>query len=113
AQQRFGLASILRRRGPAGAGALDRSGFHPAVADMQEALGGVAEEGALRVRHKAGKGGRTGGPQRQVGLPGIAVAGGAEALGIVHLVTVAGADVLLDAQDRLTVLLGVLLGPEG
>src|SRR5690606_40191158 len=51
-----------------------------------------------------------GGAQGAGGLPGVAPGGGAETLGVVDLIAVAGADVVEDASHGALVLRGVLVG---
>lgn len=84
--------------------ALDRTGFHMTVADLEKALGRQAENGvaiaqAPKTRERRG----AGLAQCQVSRPGIARAGRLKALGEVHLIAIASEDVALDAFDRLAI----------
>ncbi|MCY1420240.1 hypothetical protein D9M71_358550 [compost metagenome] len=111
-QQFRGVGGVLRRRASARAGALDRAGFHLAAVQLDETLRRQAENGALRKIQVTGEGRRAGLAQRLVGQPRRAAAGGAEALGVVHLVAVAGEDVVLHALQGCLVLRLFQVGAE-
>src|SRR5690606_24410009 len=106
------LAIFLRRRAP-WPGALDRSAFHLTVAHLDKALGRVAEDVAVGSAEEAGEGRRAGGAQGAVGLPGVALACGAETRGAVDRSAVAGADVVVEESYRALVQRGVLAVAEG
>src|SRR3990167_6599988 len=83
------------------------------MAQAQKPLRRQAEDGRLMPQPQvAGKGRRAGCPQGAIGRPRVALAGGAKALGKVHLITVAGEDISLDALDGLLVLRDIDVGSE-
>ncbi|MNN29505.1 hypothetical protein D3C81_1431130 [compost metagenome] len=107
-QQLLGIAHVFCRVAGARAGALDRPGFHLALADADEALGRKAQQGAaVGQLLVAGEGGGAGFAQGLVSVPRVALAGRAEALGKVDLVAVAGLDVALHLVKGGLVLLGL------
>ncbi|MNH17065.1 hypothetical protein D3C79_767190 [compost metagenome] len=107
-QQLLGIAHVFSRVAGARAGALDRPGFHLALADADEALGRKAQQGAaVGQLLVAGEGGGAGFAQGLVSVPRVALAGRAEALGKVDLVAVAGLDVALHLVKGGLVLLGL------
>ncbi len=102
-QQRRRQRHVLLGRLAARAGALDRPGFHLALAELEEALRRQAEDRAVGQSQVAGERRRAGLAQGAIGRPRRAAASGLEALAIVHLVAVACLDVVLDAADRLPI----------
>src|SRR5690606_8985893 len=88
--------------------ALDPSSLHLACSDLEKAFRRQAENRVVTTQAlKTGERRGTGLTQRQVSRPGIAFAGSLKALGEVHLITVAGEDIALDAFDRLAIAMRV------
>ncbi|MNR00164.1 hypothetical protein D3C85_1159280 [compost metagenome] len=82
-----------------------------ALADFDETLWRQAQHrAAIGQALEAGKRRRAGGAQRAVGGPGVALALRAEALGEVDLIAVAGLDIVLDALQRVAILISAQVG---
>ncbi|MNV27930.1 hypothetical protein D3C71_1190970 [compost metagenome] len=110
-QQFGGVRGVLLGRQAPGASALDRAGFHMALADFDEAFRRQAEYGiAIRQVLETGKRRWARCAQCAVSGPRVTLAGCAKPLGEIDLVTVAGLNVLLDALDGLLILIGAQVG---
>ncbi|MNN15414.1 hypothetical protein D3C81_1285160 [compost metagenome] len=112
-QQLIRMAGVFLRGAATRTGALDRAGFHLATVQLDEAFRREAENRAFGQLQVAGERRRTGLAQCLVGQPRRTAAGRVEALGVVHLVAVAGENVGLHALQGLLVLLSRQVGGEG
>ncbi|MNM90712.1 hypothetical protein D3C81_1029840 [compost metagenome] len=110
-QQFGGVRGVLLRRQAPRASALDRAGFHMALADFDEAFRRQAEYGiAIRQALETGKRRWARCAQCAVSGPRVTLAGCAKPLGEIDLITVAGLNVLLDALDGLLILVCAQVG---
>ncbi|MNF84998.1 hypothetical protein D3C84_673820 [compost metagenome] len=112
-QQLGGQFLVLGDVAAARPGALDRPGLDLPLVHAEKALRRQAEDRAVVQGEIAGEGSRAGVAQGAVGRPRVALPGRLEALGKVHLVAVAGANVGLDAFDGGPILAGVEVGGKG
>ena len=112
AEQGAAQGPVFHLGGAAGPGALDRLGHHVPPLNTQKALRRHAEHRILLVPEEAGVGRRVRRHQTLEAAQGVAVPARFEALRVVDLVAVAGAQVVLNARQRLKVVGGALLGFE-
>src|SRR5690606_23242374 len=93
--------------------ALDRARLDHAALQADKALRRQAQNGIVATKiHIARERRGTGGTKGAIGSPWISAIPGFETLGVVHLVAIAGTDVVVDALDGATVGVAVDGGPE-